>query len=168
MRVAGIVYLYDITQPRALSAFGQPSANTGMLKKLCGEDGFQRIILATTKWDDIKANSETESKREKQLRDTYWNGMGPTMIKINSGSSSAWEIVHRILGITAKVPEITPSFPQATESKSHLKIFRGLTVREAREKPDSSKVLDANEDDVVIAYVYSENIPQARATYIVS
>lgn len=154
MRIAGIIYLYDITQQRALSTYGQPSDNTGMFKKLCGDNWFERIILGTTKWDDIKTTPQTESQSEERLRNTYWNGMGPTMIKVHSGSSSARELVKRILDISAKVPRATPVLPQAMEHTSHRKILRGFAVRAARERPDSFKVLDPDEHDIVIAYVY--------------
>ena len=155
MRVAGIVYLYDIAQPRALSTFGQPFVNTNMFKRLCGENYLQRIILAATEWDDIKLTPEIRREREEQLRDTYWDGMGPTIINIPTGSSAS-ELVNFILGISANVSEPTPTPPKTTVPKDSFKIRRRLEVHTAREIPDKFKVVEPNVDDIVIAYVYPE------------
>ena len=153
MRVTGIVYLYDITQPRVLSTFGQPSINTSLFKKLCGENYFQRIILAATKWDDITVTPEIRLKREEELRSTYWAGMGPTIIKIHSDSST-WGLVNHILEISGNISGPTPTFPKATVPKGDLKVSRRLAVHTAREIPDKFKVIEPNPDDIVIAYVY--------------
>lgn len=153
MRVTGIVYLYDITQPRALSTFGQPFINASTFKQLCGENYLQRIILAATKWDDITLTPDTRRKRVEELRNTYWAGMGPAIVKLRP-DSSAWEAANRILEISGNVSKPTPAFPKPTVPKSCLIISRRLAMHAVREMPDKSKVIEPNPDDIIIAYVY--------------
>jgi GTP-binding protein EngB required for normal cell division len=70
MKVAGIIYLHEISQTRML---GTSRKNFLMFNKLTGEEAAKDIVLATTKWSHITV--EVGQKREQQLRNTHWKTM---------------------------------------------------------------------------------------------
>ncbi|KAH7925408.1 hypothetical protein BV22DRAFT_1065062 [Leucogyrophana mollusca] len=95
MRLAGVVYLHDISQTRML---GTPRKNFEMFGKLCGEDALGNVILATTKWSDVLY--ETGRSRERQLSGTFWRDMidhGSRMAQFRGDHASAWTIVNLII-----------------------------------------------------------------------
>ncbi|KAF8959528.1 P-loop containing nucleoside triphosphate hydrolase protein [Flammula alnicola] len=103
MKVAGIIYLHEITQPRM-------SENTcsnivDVLKKLCGPDGLDSVVLGTTKWETLGALGVGE-KHEKELKELYWKGMmdaGADIKQARNNKQSAWNIVNVIIdGYTRK------------------------------------------------------------------
>lgn len=96
MKLAGVIYLHEISQPRMM---GTPRKNLEMFRELCGEAAIKNVVLATTKWDDVA--EEVGLRREQQLIKDYWGNMltlGSTMLRSHINSDSAWEIVNHILG----------------------------------------------------------------------
>jgi hypothetical protein len=94
MKLAGIIYLHEITQSR----FETSRTSLVMLNKLCGNDASQNVILATTKWDEI--SEEVGRRRERQLSDTYWKEMldkGSRMARFTNTRESAWAVVDLIV-----------------------------------------------------------------------
>ena len=95
MKVAGIIYLHEITQTRMT---GMAVKNLEMFKKLCGDDALVNVVLGTTKWGEVPPG--VGEKREKQLAEEFWNEMiqcGSIMTQVDTDASSAWAIVHHIL-----------------------------------------------------------------------
>ena len=95
MRVAGIVYLNEITQTRMA---GTVRKNLEMFKKLCGDEALRNVVLGTTKWDEV--NLEVGQQREQELKDIHWKEMlqqGSVIMRVHADSASAWEIVNHIL-----------------------------------------------------------------------
>ncbi|KAG6833278.1 hypothetical protein H0H87_009453 [Tephrocybe sp. NHM501043] len=70
MKVAGIIYLQEITQTRVT---GTMRKNLDMFEKLCGPSAAASIILATSKWSEVKP--DVGNRREAQLRDEHWKDM---------------------------------------------------------------------------------------------
>ena len=70
MKVAGIIYLHEITQTRMV---GTAIRNLEMFKKLCGNDALVNVVLGTTKWGELRP--EVGQKREKQLAELFWKDM---------------------------------------------------------------------------------------------
>ncbi|KAI1121080.1 P-loop containing nucleoside triphosphate hydrolase protein [Nemania abortiva] len=68
LKLAGVLYLYDITETRMT---GAAKKNLDVLIKLVGEDSFKNVVLVTTKWDKLNQESEEGELREKQLRGYY-------------------------------------------------------------------------------------------------
>lgn len=98
MKLAGILYLHEISQARMV---GTALKNLDMFKKLCGDDALVNVVLGTTKWSDIRP--EVGQKREKQLVGSFWKDMiqhGSIMMQVHTDSSSAWTIIHHLLGNT--------------------------------------------------------------------
>ena len=95
MKLAGFVYLHEITQTRM---FGALRKNLETFKKICGNDALKNVVIGTTKWDEVRL--EKGQQREQQNRDTYWKEMvqqGSVIMQVHADSSSAWKIVNRIL-----------------------------------------------------------------------
>ncbi|KAG6912003.1 hypothetical protein DXG01_000251 [Tephrocybe rancida] len=97
MKLAGVVYLHEISQPRMM---GAPRRNLEMFRELCGYEAVRNVVLATTKWEEVSL--ELGNRREQQLRENYWKHMlelGSQMLRFRGqhDTASAWEIVDRIL-----------------------------------------------------------------------
>ncbi|KAG6814070.1 hypothetical protein H0H92_003117 [Tricholoma furcatifolium] len=97
MKLAGVVYLHEISQPRMM---GAPRRNLEMFRELCGEKAIRNVVLVTTKWEEVSV--EMGERRERQLRENYWKHMlelGSQMLRFQTqhDTASAWEIVNRIL-----------------------------------------------------------------------
>ena len=95
MKLAGFIYLHEITQKRM---FGVTRKNIEIYKKICGNDALKNLVIGTTKWDQVEL--EKGQQREQELKDKYWKEMvqqGSVIMRVHADSSSAWEIVNRIL-----------------------------------------------------------------------
>ncbi|KAK3369259.1 hypothetical protein B0T24DRAFT_533244 [Lasiosphaeria ovina] len=67
----GIIYLHSLNSPRMTYS---SKASLRMFRRLCGSEGFSRVILGTTFWDPIA------EERESQLCNWFW----PEMIEKGS------------------------------------------------------------------------------------
>ncbi|KAG6811110.1 hypothetical protein H0H92_008957 [Tricholoma furcatifolium] len=95
MKLAGVIYLHEISQTRML---GTARKNLDMFNKLIGEDATKNIVLATTKWSEIP--EEVGERREEQLRDRHWKWMldlGAKLGRFTGSSESGWNLLHIIL-----------------------------------------------------------------------
>ncbi|EDR05907.1 uncharacterized protein LACBIDRAFT_251637 [Laccaria bicolor S238N-H82] len=70
MKLGGVVYLHDITQPRMVRSTRN---NFSVFNKLCGKDAFTSIVLGTTRWSDISPR-EAQNHLE-ALSQTVWKDM---------------------------------------------------------------------------------------------
>ncbi|KAF9465249.1 P-loop containing nucleoside triphosphate hydrolase protein [Collybia nuda] len=102
MKIAGVIYLHDISQPRIL---GTVTKNFGMFRKLCGDEILSSVILGTTKWG--QTDHKSEKRREHQLREkSDWKEMlekGATMHRFLDDHDSAWDMVNSVLQRTQEV-----------------------------------------------------------------
>ena len=69
--LAGILYVYDITQPRLTAS---AKLNLRMLQALCGPDFYPNVTVVTTKWGNMtdKARRAAE-RRQDQLKEEFWH-----------------------------------------------------------------------------------------------
>jgi len=81
MRLAGIIYLYEISQARDVS-------NRMSLRMLQGT--ARNIVVATTKWGSVV--KDVECKREGELSKWQLN-----LDRFDNSAESAWHIVDHIL-----------------------------------------------------------------------
>jgi hypothetical protein len=147
MKLAGVIYLYDISQPRMLRTTVK---NLEMFQKLCGEDALNSVILGTTKWGRVE--SGPAQTRETQLRDRFWKHMmekGSTMHRFSNTNASGWDMLHyllhenfqsTILHIQDEIVNKNLLIPD-TEAGRHLLD----TLRSALEK--NKKTAQGQEDD---------------------
>ncbi|KAF9464789.1 hypothetical protein BDZ94DRAFT_1119297, partial [Collybia nuda] len=95
MKLAGVIYLHDISQCRFL---GTVSKNLHIFCKLCGDDALPSVILRTTKWGQV--DHETEKRREEELRGKCWKDFlenSATMHRFLDDHESAWNMVNCLL-----------------------------------------------------------------------
>jgi hypothetical protein len=93
-KVAGMIYLHDISEGR----FEISKNALNVMKQYFGDGAAGKVVLATTKWDDVKP--EVAERREKQLSREYWKEMldkGSQMARFLHTPKSAWEIVDLII-----------------------------------------------------------------------
>ena len=94
-KLAGIVYLHDISLTRMLAS---TLKNLDTFQKLCGEGALTRVVLCTTKWSEIYR--EDGEKRTEQLQDIHWKEMlagGSTIHNFEESQESAWEVIAPII-----------------------------------------------------------------------
>ncbi len=97
IRLTGIIYLHRIIDPRL---GGAARKNLEMFKKLCGEDTFGAVILATTMWERVAA--EDGNRREQELRSTdeFYKSMldnGATLLRHMDNRDSAMAILSHLV-----------------------------------------------------------------------
>lgn len=101
IKLAGIVYLHEISQARRVT--GTPRRNLDMLNRLCGQEATNNVILATTKWGDVRPEVGTE--REKQVAAQDWKHMitlGSRMCRLDGSSKSAWAVIELLISSAEK------------------------------------------------------------------
>jgi hypothetical protein len=72
VKLSGIIYLHRITEPRMT---GSIRRNLLMFKKLCGENSFRSVILATTWWSNIEEAKGVSHEQELINKDEWWGQM---------------------------------------------------------------------------------------------
>ncbi|EAU93487.1 hypothetical protein CC1G_12081 [Coprinopsis cinerea okayama7 len=95
MKVAGVIYLHDVSQKRM---YGSTRLNLTMFQNLCGPNFFSKVVMATTHWDGINFNAGVE--REAELRQNYWSpilSQGGTIRRIVSRPKDVREAVNHIV-----------------------------------------------------------------------
>lgn len=94
MKLAGVIYLHDITQTRML---GTTRRNLSMFRKLVGRDALRCVILGTTKWALV--DLATGLRREQQLKTDFWKEMidaGSQVVSVHE-PATAFQVVNTIL-----------------------------------------------------------------------
>lgn len=84
MKLAGIIYLHEISQTRIASAKDNLDRFNPSL--------IENVILTTTKWDDV--TSDVGQLREQEISQQYWTG---PMERFLGTPDSARTIVNRVL-----------------------------------------------------------------------
>ncbi|KAF8159706.1 P-loop containing nucleoside triphosphate hydrolase protein [Crassisporium funariophilum] len=93
--LSGLVYFHRISDNRMA---GTPLKNLDMFKKLCGDNAFGNVILATSMWDEV--DIETGIARERELAEKYWAGMlkcGTTMGRFTGTRESAFSLLAPLI-----------------------------------------------------------------------
>ena len=95
MKLGGIIYLHNISQPRML---GSDRQNLAVFQDLCGNKALSSVIIGITKSGDIP--QEVSEKRCNELSSTYWEGMieaGATVYRLGNDTTSARNLLSIIL-----------------------------------------------------------------------
>ena len=99
IRLRGVLYLHRITDNRMA---GTPLRNLELFQKICGPRWFNRVLLVTTKWDEVE-NTEIGELREQELKSDFWKAMidrGSQTIRHYNDRDSAWKILKLILEVS--------------------------------------------------------------------
>jgi hypothetical protein len=71
--------------------------NLKMFMAICGQKAMPNVIMATTKWGEVR--NETGKRREDELKETFWKDMldnGCRAERFEDTYESAWFIINRI------------------------------------------------------------------------
>ncbi|EDR05775.1 uncharacterized protein LACBIDRAFT_302488 [Laccaria bicolor S238N-H82] len=146
-KLAGIVYLYDISSTRTL---GPTLRNFDVFQKLCGEDALKRVVLCTTKWSDIIP--EEGEKRTEQLKETYWKKMiegGSTVREFEDSQKSAWDVIAPIIEEKENILSRSSNYMKQNNRRYNLpKALLSLFSRNTKAMPTLDWKPEAN--DVII------------------
>ena len=91
-----MIYLHDISQPRILNSYDKIFE---MFSSLSEEEIVGSIVLATTKWTEVK-DKEMGVAREKALHSIFWAKMiyqGAQPHRFNDSPESAWSLIQNLL-----------------------------------------------------------------------
>lgn len=168
MRLAGIIYLHEITQPRML---GTSRKNLDMFTRLCGPEAIKNVILITTKWDELSSEG-IGRLRESQLKGEHWRhmvDMGSRIHRFDGTQRSARRIVNYIL---AKQPidavQIQTELVQIGDLLAETEAGRTLryTLQELlkMQKAMSTKMRGSSEGDPSMHEKALENEEKIRQT----
>jgi chemotaxis protein histidine kinase CheA len=102
VQLSGIIYLHRITDDRMS---GSSLRNLTMFKKLCGENAFQHVKLATTMWKNLNGPNlsyDTGVAREKELtsRKDWWGLMcdrGSSVVRHDGTKECAMEMIEDLI-----------------------------------------------------------------------
>ncbi|KAG6918825.1 hypothetical protein DXG01_011228 [Tephrocybe rancida] len=141
MKLAGIIYLYDISHTRWE---GSMRRNFEVFEKLCGPVASRKVVLVTTMWDKVKPDEG--EMRERELRSEYWDKMladGSVIHRagISGDQASAQDTVDYLLAKEAYYPlqiqrelvEINKTL-QETEAGRHLSQMLKDSLRKYEDK----------------------------------
>lgn len=95
IRLAGIIYLHRITDPRMS---GTSVKSLEIIQALCGSSNFKSITVVMNMWSSI--DEETAKRRELELRETFWEPLlshGSTARPHFGTKESALAIVRSIV-----------------------------------------------------------------------
>ncbi|KAI5837208.1 P-loop containing nucleoside triphosphate hydrolase protein [Morchella snyderi] len=114
-KLNGIIYLHRITDPRM---GGAAKKNLWMFKRLCGEGFYPSVVLATTMWETVAA--ETGKRRENELTTTeeFWGHMhdnGSVVKRHYNNRKSALEIVDILMNKEGKALDIQVELAEGKE-----------------------------------------------------
>ena len=94
----GIILLQPITTTRFT---GSEAKRTRLFKKICGEDAFSHVVIASTFWEEAGNKVRAESLEKERIRDgDFWGKMlshGATAVRHMNTEASAHGIIRKLL-----------------------------------------------------------------------
>lgn len=139
-RLAGVVYMHRITDPRIS---GTSMKNLQMFQKLCGTASIPQVTLTTTMWSALgptPAEQQVGLRRQAELQEQFWAPMiasGAKVMPHNGSAESALAIVSAIVDQnTDTVLDIVREmvFEQKTLSETEAGRFVQQSLAEATKK----------------------------------
>ncbi|KAI9784187.1 MAG: hypothetical protein M1839_002693 [Geoglossum umbratile] len=97
IKLTGIVYLHRITDVRM---GGTARKDLQMFKKLCGEESFSSVVLATTMWSDVSIDDGNRREQELRTSTEFYGSMvqkGSTMFRHTGDRHSAMNIIAHLV-----------------------------------------------------------------------
>lgn len=94
--LTGILFLQPINQPRLQ---GSEVRRTRLFKKLLGENAYQRVIIATTMWNQLSESEAMARQNERASRNDVWGDMvsrGARVMRHDDNAQSATAIMRRL------------------------------------------------------------------------
>lgn len=105
----GVIFLHPISLNRV---GGSERKRTRLLEKIIGSHAYDRVVIATTMWDDMKSKESMESRMQGRLgAGGVWHNMcnkGATIVRHHNNKESAHHIIRMIINKADKRGKIEP------------------------------------------------------------
>ncbi|KAF1960059.1 hypothetical protein CC80DRAFT_532608 [Byssothecium circinans] len=97
-QLSGVIYLHSITDTRL---HGSSMRALDAFKKLIGDENFPGVVLATTRWDIVRAEDmHIATERQKELYEGVWSDIikgGGKSLSISAGRADALRIISHFI-----------------------------------------------------------------------
>ncbi|ORX97294.1 P-loop containing nucleoside triphosphate hydrolase protein [Clohesyomyces aquaticus] len=106
IRISGLIYLHRVTNTRLQ---GAAFRSLNVFKRICGSENYCGIILATTRWDELKPEQiGLASSRHRDLceNNQYWGDIleaGGRAVALSAARIDAMKILEHIVGKERKM-----------------------------------------------------------------
>lgn len=103
MLLTGVIFVQPINQQRLL---GSEMRRNRLFKKILGEDAFNRVIVATTMWNQVSEVEAMSRMDQRQNREDVWGDMvkhGAKVVRHDDNEASAKAIIRRLMGFSSPV-----------------------------------------------------------------
>ena len=127
--LSGIVYLHRITNTRVA---GSTRRALHLFQRICGEDNYKNVILATTFWNSIAHCEETGVDREQQLlsNDGFWGNMKEKGAQTMRLTRDYKTILPALIAMAAK-PKVTLGIQHELDQGCSLeRTMAGLFIKD--------------------------------------
>jgi hypothetical protein len=112
-----------------------------MFAKLTGPRSAKSVILATTMWDKLNAKFDDGDKREKILKEEYWNVMirhGAAVERFLNDSDSAWSIIDNFVNPNADDQKAVLLLQEESVAQEQPFPVTGADLDRSTEKPNKT------------------------------
>ncbi|KAK3299903.1 P-loop containing nucleoside triphosphate hydrolase protein [Chaetomium fimeti] len=108
-RLDGLIMLHPITMNRV---GGTERRRTRLLQKILGEKAYERIIIATTMWDDMKSEDAMQSRLDgRKAAGGVWAelvGKGTQIVRHQNNQESTHKIIRKIIKTSDRLGKLEP------------------------------------------------------------
>jgi len=120
----GIIFLHPVTHTRA---GGSELNRTKLLENILGKNAYNRVVIASTMWDDIVSEDTVMLRLQTRLdKDGVWHELttnGASYVKHHNTQKSAHDIIRSVIEITDRL-----GGPPQTLFETELKEKKGRVV----------------------------------------
>ncbi|KAF2870050.1 P-loop containing nucleoside triphosphate hydrolase protein [Massariosphaeria phaeospora] len=164
IRLDGIVYLHRIDNPRMQ---GSGRRNLLMFRKLCGDDALKKVVLTTTRWDNVSEQEGSQREQELVTRQEYWGHFvenGSEVFRHHNTQTSAMSLIKRFVasktsrsGVTLAIQEQMVNHHQALDQTDAGREVQSALLRQQKK---FEKILADAHDDMQAALKERDELAQ--------
>ena len=164
-RIAGIVYLHSISDIRL---YGPSRVNYHLFKAICGDEGYQKVALTTTKWDVTPLSTALRREGELTSNTLFLDVIdyGAMVYRYPNSEATAAEIVTSLLlrGPQHFVPQLQKELvldgKKLSETKAGLYLQNSILDKvkppwSSKQKEDSAKT----DDEESWRIIFGQSLP---------
>ncbi|KAF9464790.1 P-loop containing nucleoside triphosphate hydrolase protein [Collybia nuda] len=94
MKLAGMIYLYEISQEHMTLGNCQ---DRELFQKICGNEALVMVVVGATKWEQL--DGQAAQKCIDRLKGIFWDDLSreePQICRVRNTHDGAWDIVNRL------------------------------------------------------------------------
>lgn len=148
---------------------GTQLKNLDMFKKLCGGDGFRKVTIVTTMWQEV--DQEMGLARQGELQKEYWSELvsgGSKVMPFDDTRESAWAILdpiiarefdNRSIRIQKEIVDLKKDLPRTAAGQQLYGLIEVLVERQKevlkKMREELKKTTDPAVMDALVAELHS-------------